>query len=159
VRRKGAIALLGYGESTDGYHMSHPHPEGVGAIRAMRQALNRAGLQPADIDYINLHGTATRANDTVEDKAVYEVFGTQTAASSTKGWTGHALGAAGITEALISAICLTQGFVPGTLNCQRVDSAMCSHILRENQSRPARRVLSNIFGFGGNNCSLVLGVL
>lgn len=159
VRRKGAIALLGYGESTDGYHMSHPHPEGVGAIRAMRQALNRAGLQPADIDYINLHGTATRANDTVEDKAVYEVFGSQTAASSTKGWTGHALGAAGITEALISAICLTQGFVPGTLNCQRVDSAMCSHILRENQSRPVRRVLSNIFGFGGNNCSLVLGVL
>jgi 3-oxoacyl-[acyl-carrier-protein] synthase I len=159
VRRKGAIALLGYGESTDGYHMSHPHPEGVGAIRAMRQALNRAGLQPADIDYINLHGTATRANDTVEDKAVHEVFRSQTAASSTKGWTGHALGAAGITEALISAICLTQGFVPGTLNCQRVDSAMCSHILRENQSRPVRRVLSNIFGFGGNNCSLVLGVL
>jgi 3-oxoacyl-[acyl-carrier-protein] synthase I len=159
VRRKGAIALLGYGESTDGYHMSHPHPEGVGAIRAMRQALNRAGLQPADIDYINLHGTATRANDTVEDKAVHEVFGSQTAASSTKGWTGHALGAAGITEALISAICLTQGFVPGTLNCQRVDSALCSHILRENQSRPVRRVLSNIFGFGGNNCSLVLGVL
>ena len=108
--------------------MSHPHPEGAGAIRAMRQALNRAGLQPADIDYINLHGTATRANDTVEDKAVHEVFGSQTAASSTKGWTGHALGAAGITEALISAICLTQGFVPGTLNCQRVDSALSSHI-------------------------------
>jgi 3-oxoacyl-[acyl-carrier-protein] synthase-1 len=121
--------------------------------------LNRADLTPADIDYINLHGTATRANDTVEDKAVHRVFGPQTAASSTKGWTGHTLGAAGITEALISAICLTQGFVPGTLNCQRVDPALTSHILRENQSRSVRRVLSNIFGFGGNNCSLVLGVL
>jgi 3-oxoacyl-[acyl-carrier-protein] synthase-1 len=159
VRRRGAVALLGYGESTDGYHMSHPHPEGAGAIRAMCQALNRAGLRAADIDYINLHGTATRANDTVEDRAVHGVFGTHTAASSTKGWTGHTLGAAGITEALISAVCLTQGFVPGTLNCQRVDPALSSHILKDNQSRPVRRVLSNIFGFGGNNCSLVLGVL
>jgi len=159
VGRKGAVALLGYGESTDGYHMSHPHPEGAGAIRAMRQALKRAGLQPGDIDYINLHGTATIANDAVEDKAVHAVFGAETSASSTKGWTGHTLGAAGITEALIAALCLTQGFIPGTLNCQRVDSTLCSHILRENETRPVRRVLSNIFGFGGNNCSLLLGVL
>ena len=159
VGKKGAVALLGYGESTDGYHMSHPHPEGAGAIRAMRQALHAAGLRPGDIDYINLHGTATRTNDAVEDKAVHEVFGSATPASSTKGWTGHTLGAAGITEALIGALCLTQGFVPGTLNCQRVDPFLRSRVLLENDTRPVRRVLSNIFGFGGNNCSLVLGVL
>jgi 3-oxoacyl-[acyl-carrier-protein] synthase-1 len=159
VGKKGAVALLGYGESTDGYHMSHPHPEGTGAIRAMCQSLDRAGLRPSDIDYINLHGTATMVNDAVEDKAVYGIFGATTAVSSTKGWTGHTLGAAGITEALIAAICLKHGFVPGTLNCERVDSTLRSHILRENEARPIRRVLSNIFGFGGNNCSLVLGVL
>jgi 3-oxoacyl-[acyl-carrier-protein] synthase-1 len=159
VGRKGAVALLGYGESTDGYHMSHPHPEGAGAIRAIRQSLGRAGLRPSDIDYINLHGTATRANDAVEDKAVYAIFGGGTAASSTKGWTGHTLGAAGITEALIAALCLKQGFVPGTINCERVDPSLRSHILRENEERPITHVLSNIFGFGGNNCSLVLGVL
>ena len=159
VGRKGAVVLLGYGESTDGYHMSHPHPEGVGAIHAMRQALDRAGLAPSDIDYINLHGTATRANDMVEDKAVHAVFGRGTAGSSTKGWTGHTLGAAGITEALIAALCLTQGFVPGTLNCQRVDPSLRSRIVRENEVRSVGRVLSNIFGFGGNNCSLVLGTL
>ncbi|HSF69924.1 MAG TPA: beta-ketoacyl-[acyl-carrier-protein] synthase family protein [Nitrospira sp.] len=158
-RKKGAVALLGYGESTDGYHMSHPHPEGAGAIRAMRQALHGAGLRPGDIDYINLHGTATPANDAVEDKAVYEVFGSSTPASSTKGWTGHTLGAAGITEALIAALCVRQGFLPGTLNCQRVDPLLRSHVLLDHETRPVRRVLSNIFGFGGNNCSLVLGVL
>lgn len=157
--RKGVVALLGYGESTDGYHMSHPHPDGAGAIRAMRQALDRAGLTPSDIDYINLHGTATTANDTVEDKAVHAVFGRRAAVSSTKGWTGHTLGAAGITEALIAAMCLAQGFVPGTLNCQRVDPSLCSRIVLENEVRAVGRVLSNIFGFGGNNCSLVLGVL
>lgn len=157
--RRGAVALLGYGESSDGYHMSHPHPEGAGAIRAIRDALARAGLQPADVDYINLHGTATRANDSVEDKAVYAIFGGATACSSTKGWTGHTLGAAGITEALISAISLTQGFIPGTLNCQRVDPTLKSRILIDHDVRPVRRVLSNIFGFGGNNCSLVLGTL
>ncbi len=159
VGRKGAIALLGYGESTDGYHMSHPHPEGAGAIRAIRQSLDRAGLQPSDIDYINLHGTATRANDSVEDKAVYSIFADGPACSSTKGWTGHTLGAAGVTEAVIATLCVKQGFIPGTLNCERVDPALRSRILRENEDRPIKRVVSNIFGFGGNNCSLVLGVL
>ncbi len=159
VGRKGAVALLGYGESTDGHHMSHPHPEGVGAIRAIRQSLERSGLEPSDIDYINLHGTATRANDAVEDKAVHSIFGTSAAVSSTKGWTGHTLGAAGITEALITAMCLKQGLIPGTLNCERVDPALQSRIVKANEIRPIRRALSNIFGFGGNNCSLVLGVL
>jgi len=159
IGRRGSVALMGYGESSDGYHMSHPHPEGAGAIRAIRESLARAGLQPSDIDYINLHGTATRANDAVEDKAVYSIFGGTTPCSSTKGWTGHTLGAAGITEALISALCLTQGFMPGTLHCRRVDPTLKSRVLLEPDARPVRRVLSNIFGFGGNNCSLVLGTL
>jgi len=120
--------------------------------------LRRSGLQPGDIDYINLHGTATRANDSIEDKAVHTVFGPSTPCSSTKGWTWHTLGAAGITEAVIAALCLTRSFVPGTLNTTRVDSSLRSHVLLENQEQPVRRVLSNIFGFGGNNCSVILGL-
>jgi 3-oxoacyl-[acyl-carrier-protein] synthase-1 len=159
VGGRGTIALLGYGESTDGYHMSHPHPEGAGAIRAIRDSLARAALRAEDIEYINLHGTATRANDSVEDKAIYSIFGARPACSSTKGWTGHTLGAAGITEAVISALCLTHGLMPGTLNCRRVDPSLNSRILRENQIGSMSCVVSNIFGFGGNNCSLVLGKL
>ena len=90
---------------------------------------------------------------------MYGLFGGETPVSSTKGWTGHTLGAAGITEALIGALCLQHQFIPGTLNCARVDADLRSHIVRDNHTRPVRRVLSNIFGFGGNNCSLVLGVL
>jgi 3-oxoacyl-[acyl-carrier-protein] synthase I len=157
--RGGTVALLGYGESCDGYHMSHPHPEGAGAIKAMRGALMRSGLTPGDIDYINLHGTATRANDSIEDKAVASVFDHSTPCSSTKGWTGHTLGAAGITEAVIAALCLTRSFIPGTLNTTRVDPALRSLVLLENREQPVRRVLSNIFGFGGNNCSLILGTV
>lgn len=159
VNRHGAVALLGYGESSDGYHMSHPHPEGVGAVRAIGDSLNRAGVRPEDVEYINLHGTATIANDQVEDKAIYRVFGARPACSSTKGWTGHTLGAAGITEAIISALCLVHGVIPGTLNCARVDPSLKSRIVRENQNGPLSCVVSNIFGFGGNNCSLVLGKL
>ena len=155
----GAVALLGYGESCDGYHMSHPHPEGTGAIKAMQEALMRSGLKPGDMDYISLHGTATRANDSIEDKAVSSVFGPWIPCSSTKGWTGHTLGAAGITGAVIAAMCLTRGFIPGTLNTTRVDPTLRSHVLLENQEQPVRRVLSNIFGFGGNNCSLILGTV
>jgi 3-oxoacyl-[acyl-carrier-protein] synthase-1 len=121
--------------------------------------MERAGLRPSDIDYVNLQGTATRANDSVEDMAVHSIFGAAVPCSSTKGWTGHTLGAAGITEALVAALCLRQGFIPGTMNCQRVDPSLKSRILLENETRPIRRVLSNIFGFGGNNCSLILGIL
>jgi 3-oxoacyl-[acyl-carrier-protein] synthase-1 len=159
VGRRGTVALLGYGESTDGYHMSHPHPEGAGAVRAIRDSLARAALRPEEIEYINLHGTATKANDSVEDKAVYSIFGARPACSSTKGWTGHTLGAAGITEAIISALCLVHGLIPGTLNCRRVDASLKSRILRENQIGSISNVVSNIFGFGGNNCSVVLGKL
>jgi 3-oxoacyl-[acyl-carrier-protein] synthase-1 len=152
-----SFLLLGYGVTSDGYHMSSPHPEGAGAIGAMREALARAGLGAEAIDYVNLHGTGTRANDAVEDRAVAEIFGTATPCSSTKGWTGHTLGAAGITEAVISALCIAHGFAPGGLNVTEVDPGFSANVLVENRSLPVRRVVSNSFGFGGINCSLVLG--
>jgi 3-oxoacyl-[acyl-carrier-protein] synthase-1 len=157
---EGDIFLLGTGESSDAYHMSSPHPEGEGALRAMQAALAQAGLTPEEIDYINLHGTGTPSNDRSEERAVVRLFGTgddSPPCSSTKGWTGHTLGAAGITEAIISALCLRLSFVPGTLNCRTVDPAFSARIALATTSRPLRRVLSNSFGFGGSNCSLVLG--
>jgi 3-oxoacyl-[acyl-carrier-protein] synthase-1 len=150
-------ALLGYGATSDGYHMSAPHPEAAGAIGAMRQALHRAGLAPRDIDYVNLHGTGTRANDAMEDLAVAEVFGTDTPCSSVKAWTGHALGAAGIVEAGIAALCIRDGFLPGCLNVAAVDPSFRARVLVDNDDHPVRRVISNSFGFGGANCSLILG--
>jgi len=154
----GAVELTGIGESADAWHMSSPHPQGAGAVRAMRGALRSAGLRPEDIDYINLHGTATRANDAAEDHAVHAVFGSTTSAGSTKGWTGHALGAAGITEALVCVYALREQWRPGTLNCVTPDPALRSRIDRESQAAPLRNALSNSFGFGGNNCSLVFGL-
>jgi 3-oxoacyl-[acyl-carrier-protein] synthase-1 len=137
--------------------MSTPHPEGLGAKRAMREALDSAGLEASDIDYINLHGTATRSNDASEDKAVLEVFGSQTPCSSTKGATGHLLGAAGITEAIVSVLAIEHGLMPGSVQTRSVDPALKSNYLLENRDTKVRRVLSNSFGFGGSNCSLILG--
>ena len=154
----GAIQLLGVGESSDAYHMSTPHPEGLGARIAMQQALDSAGLEPSDIDYVNLHGTATRSNDASEDKAVFEVFGRQTPCSSTKGATGHLLGAAGITEAIISVLAIEDGLMPGSANTRSVDPALKCNYLLENRRAKVTRALTNSFGFGGSNCSLVLGV-
>jgi 3-oxoacyl-[acyl-carrier-protein] synthase-1 len=155
---EGDVALTGIGESADAWHMSSPHPEGAGAARAMRGALRSAGVEPDAIDYINLHGTATRANDAAEDHAVHAVFGGAASAGSTKGWTGHALGAAGITEALICVYALREQWRPGTLNCVTPDPALRSRIDRESSAATLRHVLSNSFGFGGNNCSLVFGM-
>jgi 3-oxoacyl-[acyl-carrier-protein] synthase-1 len=151
------VLLLGMGESCDAYHMSSPHPEGLGAQLAMRGALAAAGLAPGDIDYINLHGTATVANDASEDRAVLGLFGAATPASSTKGATGHLLGAAGITEAIIAILAIRHALMPGGLNTRDLDPALRCHYLLQNRQTPVRRVLSNSFGFGGSNCSLVLG--
>ncbi len=156
---EGAIALYGYGESSDAYHMSSPHPEGKGAILAMQDALARADLRPGDIDYINLHGTGSGANDRIEDKAVYGLFGSRVPTSSTKGWTGHALGAAGITEAVISCLCLREGFIPANLNLRTLDPDFLSAVQPRSRDLPIRRVISNSFGFGGNNCSVLLGTV
>ena len=152
-----AIRVLGIGESSDAHHMSAPHPEGKGIIMAMQRALQSAGLQPRDIDYVNLHGTATRANDASEDKAVHELFGADTPCSSTKGATGHLLGAAGATEALICALSLERGLIPAGAHTRRIDPSLKSGYVLENRHSSLRYAMSNSFGFGGSNCCLVLG--
>ena len=152
-----AVLLLGIGESSDAYHMSSPHPDGLGARMAMQDALHMAGLKPAEIDYINLHGTATRSNDAAEGKAVAAVFGSGIPCSSTKGATGHTLGAAGGVEAVICALALQHGLLPAGLNTQQLDPAQELDYLLANRKQPVARVLSNSFGFGGTNCSLIFG--
>ena len=152
-----AVLLLGIGESSDAYHMSSPHPEGLGARMAMQDALNMAGLRPAEIDYINLHGTATQSNDAAEGKAVAAVFGAATPCSSTKGATGHTLGAAGGLEAVICALALQHGLLPAGLNTRQLDPALDLDYVLDNREQPVMRALSNSFGFGGTNCSLIFG--
>ncbi|CAN5454183.1 beta-ketoacyl-[acyl-carrier-protein] synthase family protein [soil metagenome] len=152
-----AVLLLGIGESSDAYHMSSPHPDGLGARIAMQNALNMANLKPAQIDYINLHGTATTTNDAAEGKAVIALFGSETACSSTKGASGHTLGAAGGLEAIICALALQNGLLPGGINTTRVDPEIPLNYLLDNRAQRVDRVLSNSFGFGGTNCSLVFG--
>ncbi len=152
------IALFGYGESSDAYHMSSPHPEGAGARIAMREALKRAGLEPQEIGYVNLHGTASPANDRAEDQAVSQLFGAGIACSSTKGHTGHTLGAAGIIEAIVSALTLRSGLAPATLHQREADPELHCRVLTEAQALNPRHVMSNSFGFGGDNCALILGL-
>lgn len=151
------VWLLGYGESSDAHHMSAPHPEGRGARAAVLQALKSAELMPADIDYVNLHGTASHKNDEVEGRLVADILAARTFASSTKGWTGHTLGAAGIVEAAISLIALESGLLPGTLNTRTLDPACGPQIRLDNAIADVKRVLSFSFGFGGSNCVLALG--
>ncbi len=157
--RHGAdtVFLLGVGESSDAYHMSSPHPQGLGARLAMEQALGQAGLEPSAIGYINLHGTATLVGDSAEDHAISGLFGEAVPCSSTKGFTGHTLGASGVVEAVFSALAIQHGFIPGSPHTSARDPEFKSQYVLN--SRPARinRVVSNSFGFGGVNCSLVLG--
>ncbi|HEV7913121.1 MAG TPA: beta-ketoacyl-ACP synthase [Albitalea sp.] len=150
-----AVALTGFGESCDAYHMTAPHPEGAGARTAIEHALRRAGLHAGDIDYVNLHGSGSPANDRSEDAAVAAIFGDACPSSSTKGWTGHAQGAAGITEAIIAFLSMRASLVPATLNTAEPDPELRVRVALQNLQRPVRRVLSNSFGFGGNNCALV----
>ncbi|HSZ08143.1 MAG TPA: beta-ketoacyl-[acyl-carrier-protein] synthase family protein [Steroidobacteraceae bacterium] len=152
-----SVLLYGVGESSDAHHMSAPHPEGLGAKRAMQAALDAASMQPDEIDYINLHGTATPSNDRSESQAVTSIFGPTVPCSSTKGATGHTLGAAGALEAVISALAIRNQLMPGGVHTMRVDPTLTAHYIRENRRATIRRVLSNSFGFGGTNCSLILG--
>jgi 3-oxoacyl-[acyl-carrier-protein] synthase-1 len=153
----GKVCVLGYGESSDAYHMSSPSPEGDGAYAAMQDALTRANLKPDAVDYVNLHGTGTQANDLAESKAVCRLFG-QVPASSTKGYTGHTLGAAGIAETVISSLAIEHGFLPHSLNTEQVADDIAANILLKPQEQKVSTVLTNSFGFGGSNCSLILGV-
>lgn len=149
--------LLGTGESSDGYHMSAPHPDGAGAVLAMREALAQAGLHPHEVDYLNLHGTGTPNNDAAEDKAVCTVFGSELPCSSTKGYTGHTLGAAGGVEAAICLLALQHGLVPAGLNVQVPDTELHANYVRTAQRRELSVVASNSFGFGGSNACLIFG--
>ncbi|MDQ3268805.1 MAG: beta-ketoacyl-[acyl-carrier-protein] synthase family protein [Pseudomonadota bacterium] len=153
-----ALTLRGYGESSDAHHMSTPHPQGAGAYSAMHDALARAGIPADAVGYLNLHGTATPANDSIEAAAVARLFPADLHASSTKGWTGHTLGAAGIVESVIALIALQYGVLPGILNSDAPDPACGPQIRFDNAHRAGLRyAMNNSFGFGGNNCSLVFG--
>ncbi len=152
--------ILGYGVSADAHHLTAPHPEGAGAVLAMRRALQRAGLTPADVDYINAHGTGTPLNDTVETAAIKIVFGADAqrlAVSSTKAAVGHTLAAAGAIEALATILALRDGFIPPTVNLEEPDpSCDLDFVPRASRAARLRAALSNSYGFGGNNTALVL---
>jgi 3-oxoacyl-[acyl-carrier-protein] synthase II len=151
--------MVGYGMSADAYHISAPSETGAGAISVMRKALKDAGLQPSDIDYINVHGTSTPQGDKVEVIAIKEVFGDharKVAISSTKSMTGHLLGAAGGLEAGVSALALRDQVIPPTINYENPDPE-CDLDFVPNTARKTavRHVLSNSFGFGGTNGALI----
>ncbi len=163
TREQGAVRLEGYGESADAHHMSAPDPTGAGAHRAISQSLDRAGLNASDIDYINLHGTATQQNDAMESLVVVSLFGAETPCSSTKPLTGHALGAAGAIEAALCWLTLVDNprhHVPPHWWDGNADPALPPlHLTRpaEIAARPLRHLLSQSFAFGGSNAALVLG--
>ncbi|MES2947866.1 MAG: beta-ketoacyl-ACP synthase [Pseudomonadota bacterium] len=162
TREPSAVRLAGWGESSDAYHISAPSPKGTGAISAMRAALERARIGPEAIDYINLHGTATRQNDTVECMAVRDVFSSEVPVSSTKPLTGHTLGGAGALEAALCWLTLRdnpQGHLPPHWWDGEVDSELAPlHIVTSGETlgRAPQYLLSNSFAFGGSNASLVL---
>lgn len=163
-REPSAVALCGWGESSDGHHMSAPDPEGGGARIAMTEALKRAGVEPGDVDYINLHGTATQQNDAMESRAVEALFGLDVAVSSTKPFTGHTLGAAGAIEAAFCWLAMQddnpEGLLPPHLWNGAPDPALPALKVAGKGARlgrPIRYALSNSFAFGGSNASLVFG--
>jgi 3-oxoacyl-[acyl-carrier-protein] synthase-1 len=149
--------LLGSGESSDGHHMSSPLPDGAGAGAAMRAALDEARLPVGAVDYLNLHGTGTSSNDAAEDQAVCDLFGLALPCSSSKGFTGHTLGAAGGVEAAVCLLALQHGFAPGGLNAEQPDPALRARYLHAPRSAALSVVASNSFGFGGSNACLLFG--
>ena len=150
------IAILGCGTTSDAYNITHPHPEGKGALSAMKQALEKASLDPSEIDYINAHGTGTVANDETEGMAIFKIFGNKPLVSSTKSVTGHTLGACGAIEIAISAMSIIHGIVPPSVGVTESLPYDINLVLEPVKSNP-RFILSNAFGFGGGNVSIVLG--
>ena len=159
LEREGdaAVALLGAGETSDAHHMTAPSPDGSGARAAMAEALQRAGVAAAEVDHVNAHGTGTMLNDAAEALAIRDLFGEAVPVCSTKGYTGHMLGAAGATEAIFSVVAIEQGFIPMSLGADPVDPALGIHVARERLDRRCRVALSNSLAFGGSNVSLVFG--
>ena len=160
ARARGARILgyvTGYGISTEPYHITQPHPSGAGPLAAMQGALESAGRAAEEMDYINAHGTATTFNDATEGIAIARIFGNRVPVSSTKSMMGHALGGAGAIEAVISLIAIREGMLPPNINFSAIDPAWDLDIVA-NRSRAGRvrRALSNSFGFGGTNASLVI---
>lgn len=156
------IAVLGVGESSDAWHMSAPHPEGAGAIRAIEMALQQAQLQPQDVGYINLHGTATRLNDQIESRVINAIFGAAIPSSSTKHLTGHMLGAAGIGEAALCWLLLAREMrlPPQDFSqCEPDDALPPCGLLRAPARLERPVILSNSFAFGGNNACLLVGTV
>lgn len=151
------LLLLGHGEANDAFHMSSPHPDGLGAQMALDAALTRAGLAADAVDYVNLHGTASAKNDEVEAALVARRYGAHTLVSATKGLTGHTMGAAGMLEAAICFLALQHGLVPGSTGCETPDALCDDRLLLEPQARPLRVAASHSFGFGGSNTVLVFG--
>jgi len=155
----GALAeVLAVGLTCDAYHAAAPHPDGAGAAQAMREALEQAGCAASDIEYINLHGTGTPDNDAAEARALQALFSPAPlpAASSVKGALGHTLGAAGAINAAISVLCIAHGLLPANTGCREPDSGLQLIPLSAPRRRPVAMVLSNAFGFGGNNAAAVL---
>jgi len=153
---KSDLRMTGYGESSDGTNMSTPPEDGTGAAAAIRQALKQADLVAADIDYVNLHGTATVVNDAAEARAVSSAIGPAVAASSLKGAIGHTLGAAGAAEAVLCLYALQEGIIPGNPGLEQLDPKALPNVAPQCREAPLKHVVSNSFGFGGSNCALVL---
>jgi len=153
----GPARLLGVGESADAYHMSSPHPAGAGAKAAMLGALAQAGMDPDGVDHINAHGTGTAKNDTIEARVIHEVFGAEVPVVSTKGATGHTLGAAGAIEAAFAVIALQGQWIPPSLGALPLDPEVAVNVSTSRRALRCRAVLSNSFGFGGSNASVLLG--
>jgi len=164
ARHRGAriyAEVLGTASSADAHHMTAPHPEGLGARLAMRRALDASGLAPEDVDAINMHGTSTELGDVAESRAIREVFGAHAdrlTATSTKSMTGHMLGAAGSAEAIASILSIVHGIVPPTINHEHDDPACdLAYAFNAPVHRPVRVAMSNAFGFGGHNSTVVFG--
>lgn len=153
----GPGRLLGVGESGDAHHMSSPHPEGAGAVAAMRGALAQAGLDASEVDHINAHGTGTRKNDGIEAGAIEAVFGRDVPVVSTKALTGHTLGAAGALEAAFALFALREGWIPGSLGAAPLDPEVSIRVCAERAAIRCGVVMSNSFGFGGSNASALFG--
>ena len=168
AKKRGAniiAEIAGVGMTADAYHMTAPHPEGLGATNVMKLALADAGMTPEDIDYINVHGTSTPLGDIAESKAILNVFGDHAYnlnISSTKSMTGHLLGAAGAIEALACIIALRDGFIPPTINHFTDDPEMdpkLNYTFNQAQEKTVRAALSNTFGFGGHNASVIIKIV